>query len=100
MKRERRCFQQLKLMGIANPRYDELNRTALRRLIAGGTKLTRYSPEIISAAYKKAEEIYEENASKDSTFKTVYDQWKTFREQVYQLHGVNELSFSEISLTL
>ncbi|NER32332.1 MAG: ABC transporter substrate-binding protein, partial [Symploca sp. SIO1C4] len=82
-------------------RYDELNRTALRRLIAGGTKLTRYSSEIINAAYKKAEEIYEENASKDpKSFKTVYEQWKTFREQVYQWHGVNELSFSEISLTL
>ena len=81
-------------------RYDELNRAALRRLIAGGTKLTPYSQEILQAARQKAFDLYEENASKDKIFKKVYEQWKTFREQLYQWHGVNELSFSKFSFQL
>ncbi|NEO53740.1 MAG: TRAP transporter substrate-binding protein [Okeania sp. SIO3B5] len=81
-------------------RYDKLNRSALRRIIAGGTKLTPYSQEILQVCKKKAFEIYEENASKDTTFKKVYEQWKTFREQIYQWHGVNELEFSKISFIL
>lgn len=74
--------------------YDALNREALGRLVAGGAKLTPYSPEIMQAAQKVSFELYEENAGKDSTFKEVYDQWKSFRDQVYQWNKINELSFA------
>ncbi|NEO33871.1 MAG: TRAP transporter substrate-binding protein [Symploca sp. SIO3C6] len=74
--------------------YDSLNREALQRLVKGGTKLTPYSPEIMQAAQKASFEIYEENAAKDATFKQVYQQWKEFRDQIYQWHQVNELSFA------
>lgn len=74
--------------------YDALNREALQRLVQGGTKLVAYSQEIMQAAQKAAFELYEENAGKDATFKEVYQQWKTFREQVFQWNKVNELSFA------
>lgn len=74
--------------------YDSLNREALQRLIKGGTKLTPYSQEIMQAAQKASFEIYEENAGKDATFKQIYQQWKQFRDQIYQWHQVNELSFA------
>lgn len=38
-----------------------------------------------------------EEASKDATFKSIYEQWKSFREQIYQWHQVNELSFAQSS---
>ncbi|MEA5616898.1 TRAP transporter substrate-binding protein [Cronbergia sp. UHCC 0137] len=74
--------------------YDALNGEALSRLVAGGTKLTPYSAEIMEAAKKAAFELYEENASKDATFKEVYEQWKNFRQQIYNWNRVNELSYA------
>ncbi|WP_413199157.1 TRAP transporter substrate-binding protein [Nostoc piscinale] len=74
--------------------YDALNGAALSRLIAGGTQLTPYSQEILQAAQRIALEIYEENATKDTNFKQVYEQWKNFRQQVYNWNRVNELSYA------
>ena len=81
-------------------RYDKLNRSALKNLIKSGTRLTRYSPDILEAARKEAFELYEEMSIVDSDFKKVYKKWKRFREEVYQWHGVAELSFSEFSFIL
>ncbi|MGB7445166.1 MAG: TRAP transporter substrate-binding protein [Coleofasciculaceae cyanobacterium] len=77
--------------------YEALNREALPRLVASGTKLTPYSQEILQAAQKASFELYEENAGKDSSFKEVYEQWKQFREQIYQWSSLNELSFANFS---
>jgi len=74
--------------------YDALNQQALGKLLEAGVKLMPYSQEILQAAQKASFEIYEENAAQDNTFKEVYEQWKGFREQIYQWHQVNQLSFS------
>jgi TRAP-type mannitol/chloroaromatic compound transport system substrate-binding protein len=76
-------------------KYDALNGEALKRLVDQGVELTPYSDEILAQASKAAFEIYEENASKEATFKKVYDQWKAFREQIYSWNQVNELSFAQ-----
>lgn len=73
--------------------YEALNREALTKLLAGGTKLVPYSPEILQAAEKEAFALYEENASKDATFRQVYQQWQQFREQIYQWNRINQLSY-------
>ncbi|MGQ4646517.1 TRAP transporter substrate-binding protein DctP [Lyngbya aestuarii] len=73
--------------------YEALNREALGRLVAGGTKLIPYSTEILQAARKASFDLYEENAGKEAAFKQVYDQWQSFREQIYKWNQVNELSF-------
>ena len=75
-------------------KYDSLNGEVLKRLVDNGTKLTAYSSEILQAAQKAAFDLYEENASKDATFKQVYEQWNKFRKQVSQWHRINELSFA------
>ncbi|MGK7877078.1 MAG: TRAP transporter substrate-binding protein [Xenococcaceae cyanobacterium] len=74
--------------------YDALNRIALESLLSGGTKLAAYSPEILRAAQKTAFELYEENASKDTTFKEVYEGWNKFREEISRWNRINELSFA------
>ncbi len=78
--------------------YDSENPQALKRLIEGGTQLRPYSPEILQAAQTEAFALYEENATKDATFKAVYEQWKQFRENVYQWHAVSEYSFSNFAV--
>jgi len=77
--------------------YDALNGEALPRLIEKGVQLKVFSSEIMQAAENAAFEIYEENASKDGSFKEVYQQWKRFRQQVFNWNKVNELSFAQFS---
>ena len=79
-------------------KYDNLNRSALRRLIDGGTNLMSYNKVILQVSRQQAIDLYEEIASEDTTFKKVYEQWKTFREQIYEWHGLNELSFNDFGL--
>ncbi len=79
--------------------YEALNREALARLIEKGTQLRAFNPEIMQAAQKVTFEIYEENASQNSSFQAVYQQWKKFREQIFNWNKVNELSFSEFSFS-
>lgn len=79
-------------------KYDTRNGAALQRLVDAGTELTPYSQEIMAAAQKASFELYEENASQDSTFRELYEQWKAFREQVYAWNRINELSFNQFAI--
>lgn len=76
-------------------RYDSLNTEALERLVSAGTKLVPFTKEILTVAQKVAFEIYEEQASTDATYKEVYTQWKAFRQEIYQWHRIDELSFAD-----
>jgi TRAP-type mannitol/chloroaromatic compound transport system substrate-binding protein len=73
--------------------YDALNGAALERLIAKGTKLAPFAPEILEAAQKATIEILEEN-SKEPSFKEIYDSWKAFQTKILAWNKINELSFS------
>ncbi len=77
--------------------YDVLNSEALPRLIEKGVQLRAFSSEIMEAAQKAALEVYEENSIQNGSFKEVYQQWKKFREQVFNWNKVNELSFAQFS---
>ena len=79
--------------------YDALNGQALTRLTAGGTKLVPFSREIMQASQTVSFEFLEENASQDKTFKEVYQQWKGFRQQVFDWNRVNELSYANFSMS-
>ncbi|MEL7039058.1 MAG: TRAP transporter substrate-binding protein [Cyanobacteria bacterium J06592_8] len=78
--------------------YDSENPIALQRMIEGGTQLKAFSPEIMTAAQEKAFEIYEENASQDSTFKTIYEQWSQFRENIYKWSSISELAYGSFTI--
>jgi TRAP-type mannitol/chloroaromatic compound transport system substrate-binding protein len=73
--------------------YDARNQAALKSLVESGTKLKPFSPEILKAAQTAAFELYEENSSSSPAFKKLYDNWKTFRSEIYTWHGTNEFAF-------
>ncbi len=77
--------------------YDAVNGAALKRLVDKGTKLVPYSDEIMAAAEEAAFQLYADSASKDGTFKEVFDQWQVFRESVYGWNQVNELGFARFA---
>ncbi|MBL1208415.1 TRAP transporter substrate-binding protein [Geminocystis sp. GBBB08] len=75
-------------------RYDARNNEALERLLQVGVQLRPYSQEILEAAEKASFALYDEFSGKDADFKTVYEQWKTFRNRIYAWNNLNEGSFS------
>ena len=54
-------------------KYDASNPAALRRLLGAGTQLRPYSQEILEAAYKATNEVYDEVSAKNADFKKVIE---------------------------
>ena len=75
-------------------RYDARNNDALQRLLESGVELREYSPEIMQAAEAASFELYDEFSASDADFKSIFEQWRAFREGIYAWHDVNEGSFS------
>jgi TRAP-type mannitol/chloroaromatic compound transport system substrate-binding protein len=76
-------------------KYDVQNPAALRRLIAAGTQLRPFPREVMAASYKAAFELYDETAAKNEKFKTIYEQWRAFRDEQYGWFRVAENSFDQ-----
>jgi TRAP-type mannitol/chloroaromatic compound transport system substrate-binding protein len=79
-------------------KYDVQNPAALRRLIAGGTKLHAFSPEIMAACLTAANQLYDETAAANPRFKKVYDAWRVFRDDELQWFNVAESAFDNFQL--
>jgi TRAP-type mannitol/chloroaromatic compound transport system substrate-binding protein len=74
-------------------KYDVLNPPSLRRLLAGGAKLSAFSPQIMEASYKAATELHNEIAKENANFKKVYDSLRDYTRNGYQWSQVAELSY-------
>jgi TRAP-type mannitol/chloroaromatic compound transport system substrate-binding protein len=74
-------------------KYDHLNPQALRRLLAGGTKLHVFSPAIMDASYKATMELHAEVAKENPSFKKVNESMLDFTKNAYQWFQVAELSY-------
>jgi len=60
-------------------KYDARNPAALKRLVAGGAQLRPFSPEIMQASFKAAQEVYTETSATNAQFKKVFDNYMAFR---------------------
>jgi len=79
-------------------KYDVQNPAALRRLLAGGTKLHAFTPEIMAACLDAANKLYDETSATNPRFKKVYDAWRVFRDDQLQWFNVAENSFDNFQL--
>ncbi len=70
--------------------YDARNPAALARLIKNGVKLKTFSKSILDACYKAAQEVIEEEASKNTKFKKVLDPWRRFQQDQNNWYSVAE----------
>lgn len=59
-------------------KYDFKNPGALKRLIAGGTKLRAFPQPVLEACYRASVETFNELSAKSADFKKVYEHWKDF----------------------
>lgn len=62
-------------------RYDAKNPPALRSLLAGGTQVRMFPRDVMQAAYKHANELFEELSDKNEDFKKIYPAWAKFRDE-------------------
>ncbi|QUS61051.1 TRAP transporter substrate-binding protein [Synechocystis sp. PCC 7339] len=76
-------------------RYETFNSIALKTLLDGGTILKSFSPEILTVAQETSQALLAEFASKDAQFKEIYQQWQTFRTQMFSWNAINELSYTK-----
>jgi TRAP-type mannitol/chloroaromatic compound transport system substrate-binding protein len=74
-------------------KYDSLNPLALRKLLAGGTKLHAFSPPIMEASFKAAKELHSEVAASNANFKKIYDSLTAFSNNTYQWFQVAEIGY-------
>jgi TRAP-type mannitol/chloroaromatic compound transport system substrate-binding protein len=77
----------------AQAKYDARNPAALRRLLAAGTQLRPFSQEIMEAAYKAANEVYDEVSAKNADFKKIYESVRGFRNEEYLWFQVAEYAY-------
>src|SRR6201986_3497369 len=74
-------------------KYDQVNPPALKKLIAGGTKLHAFSPEIMQASFKAAMALYADISNENANFKKVYKSLTDFSNESYQWWQVAALGF-------
>ena len=74
-------------------RYDARNPEVLKLLIGSGTLLRRYSDEIMNAAYRAAQSLYDEIAASNPRFRKVYEPWRKFRNEQIAWFSIAERPF-------
>jgi len=79
-------------------KYDQLNPQALRKLLAGGTKLHVFSPQIMDASYKATMELHAEVAKENAHFKKVNDSMMAFTKNAYQWFQVAENTYDQFMI--
>jgi TRAP-type mannitol/chloroaromatic compound transport system substrate-binding protein len=75
---------------LSMAKYDVANPAALRRLVAGGTKLRPFPKEVMEASETASYEVYAELMSKSAHWKRIYPAWKKFRDDQFLWFRVAE----------
>jgi TRAP-type mannitol/chloroaromatic compound transport system substrate-binding protein len=81
----------------ANPQRG-LNPPALKRLIANGAKLHAFSPAIMEACWKAAQELHGETAKTNESFKKVKESMESFQGAAFPWFRVAELNYDSFMI--
>jgi TRAP-type mannitol/chloroaromatic compound transport system substrate-binding protein len=76
-------------------RYDARNPAALKRLVAGGTKLFRFPKDMMEASFKEAMALYSELSASNPAWKKVYEDYATFRRDSNLWFRFTEAGFDD-----
>jgi TRAP-type mannitol/chloroaromatic compound transport system substrate-binding protein len=74
-------------------KYDTVNPTGLKKLLAGGAKLHAFSPPIMEASFKAARELHAEVAAGNPTFKALLESLTAYSTNGYQWFQVAEVGY-------
>ncbi len=76
-------------------RYDARNPAALKRLVAGGTKLFAFPKEVMDAAFKESMALYSEISATNPGWKKIYDDYAGFRRDSNLWFRFTEATFDD-----
>ena len=79
-------------------RYDAVNPAAIKRLVAAGAQLRPFSPEILEASYKAAQEVYAETSAEQRRLQDALRPLMPFRDDGFLWWQVAEYSFDSFSI--
>ncbi len=74
-------------------KYDFLNPTAVKSLVANGAQLRPFSAEILGACFDAANEVYAEMEATNPGFKKIWDSIKGFRKDHFLWAQVAEYNY-------
>jgi TRAP-type mannitol/chloroaromatic compound transport system substrate-binding protein len=72
--------------------YDVLNQSDLQK-IKEFAEIREFSPELMAAFREETENVLDGIAAEDSTFGTILESWRTFRDGIVEWHGLAERSY-------
>ena len=76
-------------------KYDARNPAALKRLVAGGTKLFRFPKDMMDASFKEAMALYSELSASNPAWKKVYEDYAAFRRDANLWFRFTEAGFDD-----
>jgi len=76
-------------------KYDARNPAALKRLVAAGTKLTRFPKDVMDAAYRESNALYSELSASNPRWKKVYEDYASFRRDQNLWFRFTEAAFDD-----
>lgn len=77
-------------------KYDVENPAALKRLVAGGAVLKSFPKDVTQAAWKAANELYDELSGKSPAFRKIYAHWSKFRAEQVAWQRFCDLPFDNL----
>ena len=76
-------------------KYDAKNPAALKTLVGAGTKLRPFSKDIMTAAFKSAEQVYADLSAKNPEWKKVWTDYAAFRRDENLWFRFTEAGFDD-----
>ncbi|MDR1969092.1 MAG: TRAP transporter substrate-binding protein DctP [Burkholderiaceae bacterium] len=76
-------------------KYGAENPTALKRLVAAGTKLMAFPKVVIDAGFKTSMEVYAEHVDKSPEFKAIYEDMRVFQRDQILWNRTSEFPFNQ-----
>jgi TRAP-type mannitol/chloroaromatic compound transport system substrate-binding protein len=74
-------------------KYDYLNPTAVKQLVANGAQLRPFSSEILMACFDASNQVYAEMEAANPEFKKIWDSIKAFRKDYYLNMQIAEYNY-------
>jgi len=76
-------------------KYDYRNPTALKQLVAGGSKLQRFPKDVMDASFKAAMEVYADLNATNPAWKKIYDDYSNYRRDANLWFRFTESAFDD-----
>ena len=80
---------------VMQSRYDVRNPAALKRLVAGGTKLFRFPRDVLDGAFKASQDLYSELSASNPAWRKIYADQSAYRRDAHLWFRFSEAGFDD-----